>query len=50
MKEKKSELWVGIFVVIGIFLFVAMTLKIEKFPMGKGRLSAFTSISTRLLV
>jgi len=35
MKEKKSEVWVGIFVVIGIFLLVAMTLKIEKFPIGK---------------
>jgi phospholipid/cholesterol/gamma-HCH transport system substrate-binding protein len=35
MKEKKSEVWVGIFAVIGIFLLVAMTLKIEKFPIGK---------------
>ena len=28
-------MWVGIFVVIGIFLLVAMTLKIEKFQIGK---------------
>ena len=35
MKEKKSELWVGIFAVIGILLLIAMTLKIEKFPIGK---------------
>ena len=36
MKEKRSEVWVGIFVVIGIFLLVFMTLKIEKFQIGKG--------------
>jgi len=35
MKEKRSEVWVGIFVVIGIFLLVFMTLKIEKFQIGK---------------
>ncbi len=35
MKEKKSELWVGIFVVIGILLLVLMTMKIEKFQIGK---------------
>jgi phospholipid/cholesterol/gamma-HCH transport system substrate-binding protein len=34
MAKKSSELWVGIFVVIGIFLFVAMTMKIEKFQIG----------------
>jgi len=36
MKEKRSEVWVGIFVVIGISLLVFMTLKIEKFQIGKG--------------
>lgn len=35
MKEKKSEVWVGIFVVIGILLLVLMTMKIEKFQIGK---------------
>ena len=35
MNKKSSETWVGIFVVIGIFLLVFMTLKIEKFQIGK---------------
>jgi phospholipid/cholesterol/gamma-HCH transport system substrate-binding protein len=35
MKKKSSEVWVGIFVVIGIVLLVLMTLKIEKFQIGK---------------
>ena len=35
MKKKGTEVWVGIFVVIGIFLLVLMTLKIEKFQVGK---------------
>jgi phospholipid/cholesterol/gamma-HCH transport system substrate-binding protein len=37
MKNKSSEIWVGIFVVIGIVLLVLMTLKIEKFQIGKDR-------------
>lgn len=35
MAKKSSETWVGIFVVIGIFLLVFMTLKIEKFQIGR---------------
>jgi phospholipid/cholesterol/gamma-HCH transport system substrate-binding protein len=35
MKNKSSEMWVGIFVVIGIVLLVLMTLRIEKFQIGK---------------
>ena len=35
MKRKSTEIWVGIFVVIGILLLVLMTLKIEKFQIGK---------------
>lgn len=35
MKAKKPEVWVGVFVVIGIFFLVLMTLKIEKFKVGK---------------
>jgi phospholipid/cholesterol/gamma-HCH transport system substrate-binding protein len=35
MKGKKQEIWVGIFVVIGILFLVLMTLKIEKFQVGK---------------
>jgi phospholipid/cholesterol/gamma-HCH transport system substrate-binding protein len=35
MKGKKPEIWVGIFVVIGILFLVLMTLKIEKFQVGK---------------
>lgn len=35
MKKKRSELWVGIFVVIGILLLAFMTLKIERFEIGK---------------
>jgi len=37
MRKKGSEIWVGIFVVIGIILLVAMTLKIENFQFGKKR-------------
>ena len=35
MKKKSTEMWVGIFVVIGIILLILMTLKIEKFQVGK---------------
>lgn len=35
MRKKNTELWVGIFVVIGIILLISMTLKIEKFRFGK---------------
>jgi phospholipid/cholesterol/gamma-HCH transport system substrate-binding protein len=35
MKKKSSEMWVGIFVVIGILLLVGLTLKVEKFQIGK---------------
>jgi phospholipid/cholesterol/gamma-HCH transport system substrate-binding protein len=35
MKKKRSEMWVGIFVVIGIVLLVLMTMKIEKFQIGR---------------
>jgi ABC-type transporter Mla subunit MlaD len=35
MKGKKSEIWVGLFVVIGILFLVLMTLKIEKFQVSK---------------
>ncbi len=35
MKNKGSEVWVGIFVVVGIILLVLMTVKIEKFRIGK---------------
>lgn len=35
MKRKSSEIWVGIFSVIGIILLVLMTLKVEKFQIGK---------------
>ena len=35
MRKKGSEIWVGVFVVIGIVLLVAMTLKVEKFQFGK---------------
>ena len=35
MRKKSSEVWVGVFVIIGIVLLVAMTLKIEKFQFGK---------------
>jgi len=35
MKKKGSEIWVGFFVVIGILLLVLMTLKVEKFKVGK---------------
>jgi len=35
MKSKRLELWVGVFVLIGIFLLALMTLKIERFQWGK---------------
>jgi len=35
MKKKSSEIWVGIFVVIGILLLALLTLKIEKFQIGE---------------
>jgi phospholipid/cholesterol/gamma-HCH transport system substrate-binding protein len=35
MRKKGSEIWVGIFVVIGIIFLVLMTLKIEKFQFKK---------------
>ena len=35
MKKKSSEVWVGIFVVIGIFLLALLTMKVEKFQIGK---------------
>ena len=35
MRKKSSEVWVGIFVVIGILLLVLLTLKIEKFQIGE---------------
>ena len=35
MKNKRSEIWVGVFVVIGVLLLALMTLKIEKFRWGK---------------
>ncbi len=35
MKKKSMETWVGIFVVIGILLLIFLTLKIEKFHIGK---------------
>ncbi len=35
MKKKSSEVWVGIFVVIGILLLALLTMKVEKFQIGK---------------
>jgi ABC-type transporter Mla subunit MlaD len=35
MKRKSSEVWVGIFVVVGIFLLILLTMKVEKFRIGK---------------
>jgi phospholipid/cholesterol/gamma-HCH transport system substrate-binding protein len=35
MKRRKSDLWVGVFVVVGIVLLIMMTLKIEKFQVGR---------------
>ncbi len=37
MKKKGSEIWVGIFVVIGILLLALLTMKVEKFSIGKER-------------
>jgi len=34
MRKKSSEVWVGVFVVIGVLLLVLITLKIEKFQLG----------------
>jgi phospholipid/cholesterol/gamma-HCH transport system substrate-binding protein len=35
MRNKSSEVWVGIFVVVGVILLALMTVKIEKFRIGK---------------
>jgi phospholipid/cholesterol/gamma-HCH transport system substrate-binding protein len=35
MKKKSTDIWVGIFVVVGILLLIFMTLKIERFQFGK---------------
>jgi phospholipid/cholesterol/gamma-HCH transport system substrate-binding protein len=35
MKKRSSEMWVGIFVVVGILLLVGLTLKVEKFQIGR---------------
>ena len=35
MKKKSTDIWVGIFVVVGILLLIFMTLKIERFQIGK---------------
>jgi phospholipid/cholesterol/gamma-HCH transport system substrate-binding protein len=35
MKKKGSEIWVGIFVVVGILLLILLTMKVEKFQIGK---------------
>jgi len=35
MKEKRLEIIVGVFVIVGIFFLVLMTLKIERFRIGK---------------
>jgi len=35
MKRKSTDMWVGIFVVVGIILLILMTVKIEKFQVGK---------------
>ncbi len=35
MKKKGSEIWVGIFVVVGIFLLALLTMRVEKFQIGK---------------
>ncbi|MGQ9646011.1 MAG: MlaD family protein [Thermodesulfobacteriota bacterium] len=37
MKKKTSEIWVGIFVVVGIALLALLTMKVEKFQIGKER-------------
>ncbi len=37
MKKKSSEVWVGIFVVTGILLLALLTMKVEKFQIGKER-------------
>jgi len=35
MRNKRTETWVGVFVIIGIILLILMTLKIERFQIGK---------------
>lgn len=35
MKKKSTDMWVGMFVVVGIVLLILMTVKIEKFQFGK---------------
>lgn len=35
MKDKRSEMWVGVFTLIGIVLLVLMTMRIEKFQIGE---------------
>jgi phospholipid/cholesterol/gamma-HCH transport system substrate-binding protein len=35
MRNRKSEIWVGIFVIVGIILLILMTLKIERFQIGR---------------
>jgi len=35
MKKKSTEVWVGVFVVVGIFLLILMTLKIGEFQVGE---------------
>jgi phospholipid/cholesterol/gamma-HCH transport system substrate-binding protein len=35
MREKSSEIWVGIFVVVGILLLILLTMKVEKFQIGE---------------
>jgi phospholipid/cholesterol/gamma-HCH transport system substrate-binding protein len=36
MRKKSSEIWVGVFVVIGILLLVLLTLKVGQFQIGRG--------------
>jgi phospholipid/cholesterol/gamma-HCH transport system substrate-binding protein len=35
MKKRSSEVWVGLFVVIGILLLVLLTLRVERFQIGR---------------
>jgi phospholipid/cholesterol/gamma-HCH transport system substrate-binding protein len=35
MRKRASEVWVGIFVVVGILLLVLLTMKVERFQIGK---------------
>ena len=53
MRKRSSEIWVGIFVVIGIVLLAAMTLKVEKFQFGKEKgylLSVYFDSATGLAI